>query len=143
MEIHLAPMASAYQAQPRRAEGITSISGRDVHAIFCPRRHQPTRPPLAKITPGSPAPAMGPGTPAIRCTSTVVNIVVSPKIVPHWPNDGQEAEKPKPTGSNNNEEPNVGPKSKSISLADCCARAASGQAAAAPPSVAKNFRRRM
>jgi hypothetical protein len=29
------------------------------------------------------------------------------------------------------------------SLADCCARAASGHAAAAPPSVAKNFRRGM
>src|SRR5215831_14579226 len=85
-------------------------------SVFCRRRHQPRRPPLAKITPGSPAPAMGPGTPAIRCTSTVVNIVVNPKIVPHWPNDGQEAEKPKPTGSNNDEEPNVGPKSKSISL---------------------------
>jgi len=29
------------------------------------------------------------------------------------------------------------------SLAACCARAASGQATAAPPSVAKNFRRAM
>jgi len=28
-------------------------------------------------------------------------------------------------------------------VAGCCARAASGQAAAAPPSVAKNFRRPM
>jgi len=28
-------------------------------------------------------------------------------------------------------------------IADCCARAASGHAAAAPPSVAKNFRRPM
>src|SRR5262249_46154765 len=27
----------------------------------CRRRHQPRRPPLAKIRPGSPAPAMGPG----------------------------------------------------------------------------------
>src|SRR6516164_10971962 len=31
-------------------------------AIFCRRRHQPRRPPLAKIRPGSPAPAIGPGT---------------------------------------------------------------------------------
>jgi hypothetical protein len=30
-------------------------------AIFCRRRHQPRRPPLAKIRPGSPAPAIGPG----------------------------------------------------------------------------------
>ena len=28
---------------------ITSISGQDVRAIFCRRRHQPRRPPLAKI----------------------------------------------------------------------------------------------
>src|SRR5262245_33700855 len=34
----------------------------DVQAIFFRRRHQPRRPPLAKIRPGSPAPAMGPGT---------------------------------------------------------------------------------
>ena len=30
--------------------------------LFCRRRHQPRRPPLAKIRPGRPAPAMGPGT---------------------------------------------------------------------------------
>ena len=34
----------------------------DVQALFCRRRHQPRRPALAKIRPGSPAPAMGPGT---------------------------------------------------------------------------------
>src|SRR5262249_57358204 len=33
-------------------------------AIFRRRRHQPRRPPPAKIRPGSPAPAMGPGTAA-------------------------------------------------------------------------------
>jgi hypothetical protein len=33
----------------------------DVQAVFCRRRHQPRRPPLAKIRPGRPAPAMGPG----------------------------------------------------------------------------------
>jgi hypothetical protein len=34
----------------------------DAQAIFCRRRHQPRRPPPAKIRPGSPAPGMGPGT---------------------------------------------------------------------------------
>jgi hypothetical protein len=36
----------------------------DVQAIFCRRRHQARRPPLIKISPGRPAPAMGPGTTA-------------------------------------------------------------------------------
>jgi hypothetical protein len=31
----------------------------DVQAVLCRRRHQPRRPPLAKIRPGSHAPAMG------------------------------------------------------------------------------------
>ena len=35
-----------------------------VQAIFFRRRHQPSRPPPAKIRPGRPAPAMGPGTAA-------------------------------------------------------------------------------
>ena len=30
-------------------------------AAFCRRRHQPSRPTLARIRPGKPAPAMGPG----------------------------------------------------------------------------------
>jgi hypothetical protein len=30
--------------------------------VFCRRRHQPRKPPLAKIRPGRPAPAMGAGT---------------------------------------------------------------------------------
>jgi hypothetical protein len=34
----------------------------NIQAIFRRRRHQPRRPPLAKIRPGRPAPAMGPGT---------------------------------------------------------------------------------
>src|SRR5215510_5260625 len=34
----------------------------DAQAIFLRRRHQPRRPVLAAIRPGSPAPAMGPGT---------------------------------------------------------------------------------
>src|SRR5262245_18163931 len=35
--------------------------GRITHAAFRRRRRQPRRPPLAKIRPGRPAPAMGPG----------------------------------------------------------------------------------
>src|SRR5207253_2475351 len=34
----------------------------DAQAAFCRRRHQPRSPPLAKMRPGRPAPAMGPGT---------------------------------------------------------------------------------
>jgi hypothetical protein len=34
----------------------------EVQAIFFRRRHQARRPPLAKIRPGRPAPAIGPGT---------------------------------------------------------------------------------
>jgi hypothetical protein len=33
----------------------------EAQAIFCRRRHQPSRPPPAKIRPGRPAPAMGSG----------------------------------------------------------------------------------
>jgi hypothetical protein len=36
----------------------------ETQAILCRRRHQARRPPLAKIRPGRPAPAMGPGTAA-------------------------------------------------------------------------------
>src|SRR5262249_59386883 len=38
----------------------TALAGEMVQAIFR-RRHQPRTPPLAKIRPGSPAPATGPG----------------------------------------------------------------------------------
>jgi hypothetical protein len=34
----------------------------ETQATFFRRRHQPRTPPLAKIRPGSPAPATGPGT---------------------------------------------------------------------------------
>jgi hypothetical protein len=42
------------------------FEGREkIRAVFCRRRrHQPRRPPLAKIKPSSPAPTMGPGTAA-------------------------------------------------------------------------------
>jgi len=38
------------------------------HAVFCRRRHQRRRPPLAKIRPGRPVPAMGSGTGVIAAT---------------------------------------------------------------------------
>src|SRR5262249_38044521 len=41
----------------------------DDQAFFRRRRHQPRRPPQAKIRPGSPAPAMGPGTVEIAAQS--------------------------------------------------------------------------
>ena len=41
----------------------------DIQAIFCRRRHQPRRPPLAKIRPGRPTPTTGPGT-ALTVTGT-------------------------------------------------------------------------
>src|SRR5262249_46934359 len=43
-------------------------------AIFRRRRHQPRRPPPAKISPGSPAPAMGPGT-AAGGSGTLLHVV--------------------------------------------------------------------
>ena len=68
------PMSQSTTARPinsiRSALGsqaITSINGRDVQAIFRRRRHQPRRPPLPKIRPGSPAPTMGAGKYPPRC----------------------------------------------------------------------------
>ena len=50
--------------------GVAEVAAKEVYglranvqAIFFRRLHQPSRPPLAKISPGRPAPAMGPGTP--------------------------------------------------------------------------------
>ena len=44
----------------------------EAQTIFCRRRHQPRRPPLAKISPGRPAPAIGPGTGTVgKAKSTV------------------------------------------------------------------------
>ena len=48
----------------------------DAQAIFCRRRHQPRRPPLAKIRPGRPAPAMGPGTAFIAPNSPCVSPLI-------------------------------------------------------------------
>ena len=61
----------------------------ETQAIFCRRRHQPRRPPPAKIRPGRPAPAMGPGTaegdvPMVRLVSAKnPNCVVSPSGNPN------------------------------------------------------------
>jgi hypothetical protein len=43
----------------------------EAQAIFCRCHHQPSRPPPAKIKPGSPAPAMGPGTASVLETLIV------------------------------------------------------------------------
>src|SRR6266403_2377460 len=49
-----------------------------IQAIFCRRRHQPRRPPPAKIRPGRPAPTMGPGTGDTTCSfSETVAMTVS------------------------------------------------------------------
>src|SRR5437899_6133826 len=45
--------------------------------IFCRRRHQPRRPPLAKINPGRPAPAIGPGTATPLSEKLALNLVSS------------------------------------------------------------------
>src|SRR5262249_17136191 len=49
-----------------------------LQAIFRRRRHQPRRPPLAKIRPGRPAPATGPG--------TACGVMVPEKPVSGWIN---------------------------------------------------------
>jgi hypothetical protein len=43
----------------------------NVQAIRCRRRHQPSRPPLAKIRPGRPDPMIGPGTGVVVVTDQV------------------------------------------------------------------------
>ena len=43
----------------------------DAQAIFFRRRHQPSRPPLAKIKPGSPVPTLGMGTDTVAGSNTV------------------------------------------------------------------------
>jgi hypothetical protein len=55
------------------------VARKNAQAIFCRRRHQARRPPLAKIRPGSPAPTMGPGTaanPPNRTCATSANPTV-------------------------------------------------------------------
>jgi hypothetical protein len=49
---------SANRWPPKRRN---MLSLPDAQAIFCRRRHQPRRPPLANISPGGPAPTIGPG----------------------------------------------------------------------------------
>jgi len=55
-----------------RPSALRSSSQRAFQAIFRRRRHQPRRPPPAKIRPGRPAPAMGPGTAAVDRVATIV-----------------------------------------------------------------------
>src|SRR5262249_55250044 len=54
----------------------------DAQAIFCRRRHQPRRPPPAKIRPGRPAPTTGPGTGAGDPVTTRVRWITLPEGVP-------------------------------------------------------------
>src|SRR2546430_1503157 len=53
----------------------------DVQAAFCRRRHQPSRPPLARIRPGSPAPAIGPGTVTSETAEAVMLVLLKVKGV--------------------------------------------------------------
>ena len=53
----------------------------DGQAAFCRRRHQPRRPPLAKIRPGSPAPTMGPGTAAGAKLVSCIPSAPAPPVV--------------------------------------------------------------
>jgi hypothetical protein len=55
---------------------------RSSSTLRCRRRHQPRRPPLAKIRPGSPAPTTGPGTRSTsdRNRKSAVSLVMSPGI---------------------------------------------------------------
>src|SRR5258708_11905620 len=56
----------------------------EAQAILCRRRHQARRLPLAKIRPGSPAPAMGPGTATVPATIVAENVrlvLVPPCVV--------------------------------------------------------------
>jgi hypothetical protein len=89
----------------------SAIAGRrkrllaEAQAIFCRRRHQPRRPPPANIRPGSPAPAIGPGTAtAVVATSrislspgagaspvTFTEILVAVKVKPAIPTGRKSA----------------------------------------------------
>src|SRR5262249_49535510 len=63
---------------PCRKKTCGELRPPDVQAIFCRRRHQPRRPPLAKIRPGRPAPAMGAGTGGWSNTVVSMNAPTSP-----------------------------------------------------------------
>jgi hypothetical protein len=52
----------SHVGQPLNHQHEMSNMPAEAQATFCRRRHQPRRPPLAKIRPGRPAPTMGPGT---------------------------------------------------------------------------------
>jgi hypothetical protein len=73
------------QDQPGAKVRRTTAPDRRAQAVFFRRRHQPRRPLLAKIRPGRPAPATGPGTAAVSKRTTSW----SPKLgAPGRPNQG-------------------------------------------------------
>jgi hypothetical protein len=61
-----------------------------LQALFCRRRHQPRRPPLANIRPGSPAPAMGPG---LHFVQIAIRELLSSKNVHHDEHNSQTEKK--------------------------------------------------
>jgi hypothetical protein len=78
----------------------------DAQAIFCRRRHQPRRPPLAKIRPGRPAPAIGPGTGGSVTVTVVTKSVdigtprreiLSVVVIVNWPKSASLS--PVPSGT--------------------------------------------
>ena len=65
-----------------RSAALMRVHKFEVQAIFCRRRHQLRRPPLAKIRPGRPAPTMGPGTAAaLNVEGPEVLIINVPAVV--------------------------------------------------------------
>jgi hypothetical protein len=52
-----------------------------IQALFCRRRHQARRPPLAKIRPGRPAPTIGPGTGQGPSEQTVTSKPNAAKVI--------------------------------------------------------------
>src|SRR6516165_2263925 len=68
-------------------ENRSAVAHPKLRRIFCRRRHQPSRPPPAKIRPGRPAPAIGPGTAANTACSAFAKtspvVVKLDKVIPN------------------------------------------------------------
>src|SRR5947199_58113 len=59
---HMVRRSSDWAREQIADPALQNLVGRQPDRVFDPLRLQPRRPPLAKIRPGRPAPAMGPGT---------------------------------------------------------------------------------